>query len=61
MGEKKQRELWTFDELLAYLKIPRSTAYQYIAAGEIPFIQMGRHKRFIPDEVERAIRRGFGR
>lgn len=57
MGEKKQRELWTFQDLLSYLKIPRSTLYQLIATKKIPFIQIGRHKRFVPDEVERAIKR----
>lgn len=57
MGEKKQRELWTFDELMAYLKLPRSTVYHYIAMKQIPFIQLGRHKRFVPDDVERALRR----
>ncbi len=57
MGEKIQRELWTIDELIKYLKVPRSTAYEYIAMGKIPFIQLGRHKRFVPDDVERAIKR----
>lgn len=57
MGEKKQRELWRFDDLLAYLKIPRSTVYQLIATGKIPYVQVGRHKRFVPDDVERAIRK----
>lgn len=57
MGEKKQRELWTFEELKAYLKIPRSNIYQLIAEEKIPFIQIGRHKRFIPEDIERAIRR----
>lgn len=57
MGEKKARELWTMDELIAYLKIPRSTVYMYVAMEKIPSIKIGRHKRFIPDEVERAIKK----
>ena len=57
MGEKKQRELWNFDELKAYLKVPRSTIYYYIAIGKIPFVQIGRHKRFVPDDVERAVKK----
>lgn len=57
MVEKIERELWTFEELRAYLKIPRSTIYEYIALGRIPFVQLGRHKRFIPGDVERAIKR----
>lgn len=55
--EKKQRELWTFEELQAYLKIPRATVYHYVAIGRIPFVQIGRHRRFVPDEVERALRK----
>jgi excisionase family DNA binding protein len=57
MGEKKHRELWTFDELQKYLRIPKSTIYQHIAAGNIPCIQVGRHKRFSPDDVERALKK----
>jgi excisionase family DNA binding protein len=57
MNEKKVRELWTFDELLAYLKMPRTTVYLHISRGLIPSIKVGRHRRFIPDEVERALRR----
>jgi excisionase family DNA binding protein len=59
MGEKKQRELWTFDELCAYLKLSKSTVHLYIAEGFIPFVTVGRRKRFIPDDVEKAIRRGL--
>ncbi len=57
MGEKKHRELWTFEELVKYLKIPKATVYMYIATDKIPFVQIGRHKRFIPEEVERALKR----
>ena len=54
---KKEKELWTFDELLSYLKIPKTTAYYYMATGKIPYVQLGRHRRFLPDEVERALRK----
>jgi excisionase family DNA binding protein len=57
MGEKKHRELWTFEELVKYLKIPKSTVYMYVATDQIPYVQIGRHRRFIPDEVERALKR----
>lgn len=57
MGEKKIRELWTFEELCAYLKVPKSTVYRYVALEMLPFVQIGRHKRFIPEEIERAIKR----
>jgi excisionase family DNA binding protein len=57
VGEKKIRELWTMTDLIAYLKVPRATAYYYISIGKIPFVQIGRHKRFVPDDVERAVKK----
>lgn len=57
MGEKKIRELWTIEELQNYLKLPRSTVYLLVAEGKIPVVKLGKHRRFIPDEVESALRR----
>ncbi len=57
MAEKKLRELWTIDELQAYLKLPRSTTYLLVAEGKIPSVRLGKHRRFMPDEVETALRK----
>ena len=57
MGEKKHKELCTIDQVIAYLKVPRTTVYMYVALDKIPSIKIGRHRRFIPDEVEKAIKR----
>lgn len=57
MGEKKRRELWTIDQLSAYLQLPRSTTYMLVAEGRIPSVRLGKHRRFIPDDVELAIKR----
>lgn len=57
MGEKKQRELWTIEQLQNYLQMPRSTTYLLVAEGKIPSIKLGKHRRFIPDEVESALRK----
>jgi excisionase family DNA binding protein len=57
MGEKKVRELWTFQELQGYLKLPRSTIYMLVAEGKIPSVRLGKHRRFMPDEVETALRK----
>jgi excisionase family DNA binding protein len=57
MGEKKARELWNFNDLKGYLKMSRSTVYQLIAQGKIPHIKIGRHMRFVPEDVERAVRK----
>lgn len=57
MGEKKVRELWTIEELVAYLKLPKSTVYTYVADGLLPCVKIGKHRRFIPDDIERALKR----
>lgn len=56
MAVKKLENLWTFSELQEYLQIPRSTIYQYISTGKIPSVMIGRHRRFIPAEIEKAVR-----
>lgn len=57
MGEKKLRDLWTIGDLINYLKLPRSTVYLLVAEGKIPVVKLGKHRRFIPEEVESAIRK----
>lgn len=57
MGEKKVRETWTIDQLMAYLQLPRSTTYMLVASGKIPSVPLGKHRRFIPEEVELALKR----
>lgn len=57
MGEKKIRELWTIDQLKNYLQLPMSTVYLLVAEGKIPVVKLGKHRRFIPDEVETALRK----
>lgn len=57
MGEKKVRETWTIDDLASYLKLPKSTTYMLVAEGKIPCVKLGKHRRFIPDEVELALKR----
>lgn len=57
MGEKKVRELWTMEDLQKYLKLPRSTTYLLVAEGKIPSIKLGKRRRFMPDEVELALKR----
>jgi excisionase family DNA binding protein len=56
--EKKQLgDLWTIEDLQKYLKLPRSTTYLLVADGTIPHVKLGKHRRFIPDEVETALRK----
>lgn len=53
----EKRNLWKIGQLIEYLGVPRSTVYEHIARGLIPFVQIGRHKRFVPDDVERAVKK----
>lgn len=57
MGEKKMKDLWTIEDLKSYLKLPKSTVYMLVAEGKIPVVKLGKHRRFIPDEVELALKR----
>lgn len=57
MGAKDIEQLWTFEELKNYLKMPRSTLMFHIAQGTIPSVRLGRHRRFIPGEVLKALRK----
>ena len=57
MGEKNFEQLWDIKDLQAYCKIPRSTLMLYIAREQIPSVKIGRHRRFIPDEVRKALKK----
>lgn len=46
----------TVDELAAYLRIPRSTAYLLVQRGEVPHFRAGRHIR-----IPRSALDNFGR
>lgn len=54
---EKKKQLWTIEQLQDYLQLPRSTTYLLVAEGKIPSIRLGKHRRFLPDEVEAAIRK----
>lgn len=57
MGEKKHQQLWDTKDVIDYLRLPVSTVKFYIATNKIPSIKLGRHRRFIPADVERAMRK----
>ena len=40
------------DELSRWLRIPKSTIYQFCLEGKIPGIKIGRHWRFVRKEIE---------
>ena len=46
-------EIFTIDELAAYLKIPKSTLYKLVREGKIPSQKVGRHWRFRKETIDR--------
>lgn len=45
MSELSPPAVMTVDEAAAYLRIPRSTLYDAIRAGQVPFLRIGRRYR----------------
>lgn len=45
----KQDRLWTVEEAIEYLGVPRSSFYLLLAKGEIKKIKIGKHTRFLPE------------
>ncbi|MEA5031354.1 MAG: helix-turn-helix domain-containing protein [Sphaerochaeta sp.] len=43
----------TIDELVQYLKIPKSTLYKLVREGRIPSQKIGRHLRFRKKTIDR--------
>jgi len=45
--------VFTIDDLVAYLKLPKSTVYKLAQEGKIPGQKVGRHWRFRKDTIDR--------
>jgi len=45
--------VFTIDDLVAYLKLPKSTIYKLAQEGDIPGLKVGRHWRFHRPTIER--------
>lgn len=45
--------VFTIDDLVAYLKLPKSTVYKLAQEGKIPGQKVGRHWRFRRDTIDR--------
>lgn len=50
--------VFTIDELVIYLKLPKSTIYKLAQEGEIPGHKVGRHWRFRRDTIDRWLDQG---
>jgi excisionase family DNA binding protein len=45
--------VFTIDDLVAYLKLPKSTVYKLAQEGKIPGQKVGRHWRFHKNVIDR--------
>jgi excisionase family DNA binding protein len=48
-------ELMTAEQVAALLLLPASTVKDYARRGVLPSIKLGKHRRFVRSQVERAI------
>jgi excisionase family DNA binding protein len=46
-------DVMTFEEVMAYLRIPRSSLYKLAQEGKIPSQKVGRHWRFRRRAIDR--------
>lgn len=53
----KEDRLWSADEAIQYLGIPRSTFYMLLARGEIKKIKIGKHTKFLPELLKAWVKR----
>jgi len=51
----KESELFTIDELSAYLRIPKSTLYKYSMSKTMPCFKVGRRLRFRKESINKWI------
>ena len=49
--------VFTIDELVAYLKLPKSTIYKLAQEGKIPGQKIGRHWRFHRGTIDAWLKR----
>jgi excisionase family DNA binding protein len=50
---EQSHDVMTFEEVLAYLRIPRSSLYKLAQEGKIPSQKVGRHWRFRRQAIDR--------
>lgn len=50
---EKPPDVMTFEEVMAYLRIPRSSLYKLAQEGKIPSQKVGRHWRFRREAIDR--------
>jgi excisionase family DNA binding protein len=49
--------LWTVGDVATWLNLPRSTVYELTRRGDLPVVRLGRHLRYVPEQVARRVER----
>ncbi|MGZ4166542.1 MAG: helix-turn-helix domain-containing protein [Solirubrobacteraceae bacterium] len=49
---EKPQQLWTADEVAAFLRVPKQDVYLMSRRGQIPTVRLGRRVRFDPRDIE---------
>ena len=49
------REILRPEDVARMLGVPRSSVYSYARSGTLPAIKIGRHVRFVREDVERRL------
>ena len=57
--KKKEEELLTSKEVMEILRISKSTLLRYEKVGKIPFIRIGRMKRYKKKDIQKIIEQGL--
>jgi excisionase family DNA binding protein len=58
MAGKEADDVMTIDELAAYLKLSKSSLYQFARAGKVPGVKIGQQWRFQKSAIDEWMRTG---
>ncbi len=58
MASKQADDVMTIDELAAYLKLSKSSLYQFARAGKVPGAKIGEQWRFQKSAIDEWMRTG---
>ena len=55
------KDLLTLSEVSTFLKVPKSTIYKLARERRLPGHKVGKHWRFVREEIEAWVQNGGGR
>ena len=59
MAGKQADDVMTIDELAAYLKLSKSSLYQFARTGKVPGVKIGEQWRFQKSAIDEWMRTGI--